>query len=240
MRDRLFLRIVYLKEAGIMDITRLQEDIGYQFKDPSLLELALTHSSFANEKKINRNGDYERLEFLGDAVLELTVSEFLYENYPDKKEGQMTRTRAALVCEPTLAMSARAFSLQNYILLGKGEEATGGRKRDSILCDVFESVVGALYLDGGYEQAKKYIYSFLLTDWENKALFVDSKTILQEKIQKEGKTIEYRTVSEEGPANEKTYTEEVLINGVSMMKGVGHSKKSAQQQAAYSYLLENK
>lgn len=222
------------------DVSGLEQKIEYEFKDKSLIELALTHSSHANERKINKAGDYERLEFLGDAVLELTVSEFLYANYPGKKEGDMTRTRAALVCEPTLAECGREFELQEYIKLGKGEEASGGRQRDSILCDVFEAVAGALYLDGGFEQARKYIHRFVLKDWENKALFVDSKTILQERVQKEGGKVSYRTLSQDGPANDRRYTEELLINDVPMKSATGRSKKAAQQQAAYEYLKELK
>lgn len=217
-------------------INKLEENIGYVFTNKELPEMALTHSSYANERKINKKEDYERLEFLGDAVLELTVSEFLYENYPGKKEGDMTRTRAALVCESTLSECARSYGLPELLLLGKGEAATGGRERESILCDVFEAVAGAIYLDGGYEAAKKYIYHFVLDDWENKALFVDSKTILQEKVQKTGGKIRYRTVSEEGPANERIYTEELLIDEVPMCEAKGRSKKAAQQKAAYDYL----
>lgn len=222
----------------IADINGLENKIGYIFKDKSLPEMAITHSSYANERKINKSADYERLEFLGDAVLELTVSEFLYENYPGKKEGEMTRCRAALVCEPTLAACARSYSLPDFLLLGKGEAAAGGKERDSILCDVFEAIAGAIYLDGGYEESKKYIYRFVLENWENKALFVDSKTILQERVQKYGGSIEYRTVAEEGPANEKLYVEELLIDGKVVASAQGRSKKAAQQQAAYNYLKE--
>lgn len=221
------------------DFDSVMEKIGYTFKDMSLLEMALTHSSYANERKINKKSDYERLEFLGDAVLELAVSRFLFETYPDKKEGQMTKIRASLVCEPTLSGCARDIGLDKCILLGKGEEATGGRDRDSILCDVFESVAGAIYLDGGYPEAEKYIKDFLLMEWEKKILFTDSKTILQEKVQQDKSTASYRTVSEEGPANDRLYTEELLIDGVPVSRGVGTSKKSAQQKAAYEYLMQN-
>lgn len=218
------------------DIKTLEERIGYCFKDKALPDMALTHSSYANERKINKKNDYERLEFLGDAVLELTVSEFLYENYPGKKEGELTRTRAALVCESTLSECARNYGLPELLLLGKGEAATGGRERDSILCDVFEAVAGAIYLDGGYQAAKNYIHRFVLEDWENKALFVDSKTILQEYIQKKGSVVSYQTLCEEGPANERIYTEELLIDGVPVGSAEGRSKKAAQQSAAYNYL----
>lgn len=226
-------------EVMSREIKELEEKIGYHFNDETLIKTALTHSSYANERKINKTEDYERLEFLGDAVLELTVSEFLYGNYPGKREGEMTRTRAALVCEPTLAKSSRDFSLQEFIYLGKGEEATGGRERDSILCDVFEAVAGAIYLDGGFECAKEYIRKYVLNDWENKALFVDSKTILQERVQKHGGVVSYATVAEEGPANSRIYTEELLIDGKSVMRASGSSKKSAQQKAAFEYLKDS-
>lgn len=223
-----------------LNISELEKCIGYEFRDKSLPERALTHSSYANEKKINKHGDYERLEFLGDAVLELTVSEFLYRNYPDKKEGEMTRTRAALVCEQTLSQSARQIGLDKLVLLGKGEELSGGRDRDSILCDVFEAVAGAIYLDSGYYMAVKYIEKFVLEDWEQKALFVDSKTILQEQIQKNGGHVTYRNVAEDGPANARIYTEELLIDERPIIKASGSSRKAAQQQAAYLYLTKEK
>ena len=143
-------------------LKELQEKIGYQFRDETLLKQALTHSSFANEQKINKLGNYERLEFLGDAVLELVTSEFLFNENKDMPEGQLTRLRASMVCEPALAYCARDIRLGSYILLGKGEEATGGRKRDSIISDVMEAVIGAIFLDGGIENAKKYIYRCLL------------------------------------------------------------------------------
>lgn len=135
-------------------LQELQEKIGYQFQEEALLKQALTHSSFANEQKINKLKNYERLEFLGDAVLELISSEFLYNENVDMPEGQLTRMRASMVCEPALAYCARDISLNSYILLGKGEEATGGRTRDSIISDVMEAVIGAIFLDGGIENAK--------------------------------------------------------------------------------------
>ncbi len=225
---------------NLLDFSAFEEMIDYHFSDRKLLERALTHSSYANEKLINNIGDYERLEFLGDAVLELAVSRFLFENYPEKKEGEMTRTRAALVCEPTLAGCAREFGLPKYILFGKGEEACGGRDRDSILCDVFEAVAGAIYVDGGFENAEKYISRFLLSGWEHRVLFTDSKTILQEEIQKRGGTICYENISEEGPSNNRTYVEELVIDGKAVGRGTGASRKSAQQKAAYEYLCRLK
>ncbi len=187
-------------------LQELQEKIGYQFQEEALLKQALTHSSFANEQKINKLKNYERLEFLGDAVLELISSEFLYNENVDMPEGQLTRMRASMVCEPALAYCARDISLNSYILLGKGEEATGGRTRDSIISDVMEAVIGAIFLDGGIENAKKFIYRFVLSDLENKILFLDSKTLLQEEIQKKNTAqLRYELVGETGPDHDKQF-----------------------------------
>ena len=163
------------------DFSGLEEKIGYEFRDKKLLQQALTHSSFSNEQIINQCPDYERLEFLGDAVLELISSQFFYERYPDWKEGQLTRVRSSMVCEPALAYCARDISLPSYILLGKGEDSTGGRQRDSIVSDVMEAVLGAVYLDGGFDEAKKFVYQWILSDLESKQLFYDAKSILQER-----------------------------------------------------------
>ena len=221
----------------LMDnIIRIEEIIGYSFKDKNLIVQAITHSSYANERKINIVPDYERLEFLGDAVLELTVSDFLYLRQENYKEGQMTRMRAALVCEQSLAACIKENGIYNYILLSKGEENTGGRQRESILCDVFEAIVGALYLDGGMDVAKQYIYDFLLNDWENKMLFTDSKSILQEKVQDKGQKLEYKVVKEEGPSHNKTFFVNAYIDDELIAEGLGHSKKAAEQMAAYKYL----
>jgi len=218
-------------------ISELEEKLGYTFKDKMLLVRALTHSSYSNELKINNYGNYERLEFLGDAVLELSSSKFFYNEYPDVPEGSLTKLRSSFVCEPALAYCARTFGLEKYILLGKGEENTGGRNRDSIISDVFEAVTGAIYLDGGFEPANEYILKYVLTDIENKKLFYDAKTLLQEKVQKEGKNLSYELVSEKGPDHEKEFTVCVIINGKKMQTGVGKSKKAAEQQAAYKTLI---
>ena len=143
------------------EIEELEERIGYHFKDRSLIRMALTHSSFANEQKMHIQKDYERLEFLGDSVLEMVSSTYLYNTYSDKKEGEMTKMRASMVCEQALAFCAKDIELAKYIQLGKGEEATGGRHRDSIISDVMEAVIGAIYLDGGIEAAKKHIDKFI-------------------------------------------------------------------------------
>lgn len=219
----------------------LQSRIGYSFKNDSFLKQALTHSSFSNEQKINRLKNYERLEFLGDAVLELVSSEFLFMENPDMPEGQLTRLRASMVCEPSLAYCANDIELSKYILLGRGEEATGGRKRDSIISDVMEAVIGAIYLDGGLEYAKKFIYRFILSDLENKILFMDSKTLLQEEIQKKnGSQLRYELVGESGPEHNKEFSVVAYLDGVLIGEGTGRTKKAAEQQAAYKALKKIK
>lgn len=219
-------------------LDELVEKIGYQYKDKSLLEQALTHSSFANEQKINKSKNYERLEFLGDAVLELVSSEFLFKANPDMPEGQLTRTRASMVCEPALAYCARDLELEKYIRLGKGEEMTGGRYRDSIISDVMEAVIGSLYLDGGFKVAHDFIHRFILSDLEDKILFYDAKTVLQEMVQetKDG-TLSYELISEEGPDHNKLFRVEAHINGKALTQGCGRTKKAAEQQAAYEAIL---
>ena len=156
----------------------LENRIGYRFREKGLLKQALTHSSYANEQKINKLKDYERLEFLGDAVLELVSSDFLFHENPSLPEGKLTKLRSSMVCEPALAYCARELELGEYMLLGRGEEATGGRHRESITSDAMEALIGALYLDGGFEAAHAFIHRFVLSDLENKILFYDSKTVL--------------------------------------------------------------
>lgn len=215
----------------------LQQVIGYTFKDEVYLVTALSHSSFVNEVKVNKTDNYERQEFLGDAVLELSVSRYLFLNYKDMPEGEMTKLRASLVCEPTLAFIARSeLDLQKYILLGKGEENTGGRDRDSIISDIFEAVIGAIYLDGGFEPAYEFINKYVLTNMDRKIEFVDSKTRIQEKIQAMSKTLEYKLVSEEGPAHNRIYTTEIYIDGELYGCGKGKTKKNSEQHAAYEAL----
>ena len=158
---------------------QLEQIIGYTFQNKKLLKQALTHSSYANEKKLGKLGCNERLEFLGDAVLELISSDFLYAKFTQVPEGELTKKRASLVCEPSLAYCARQFGLPQYLLLGKGENMMGGRNRDSIVSDATEALLGAIYLDGGFEPAKDFVLKFILNDLEHKQLFYDSKTILQ-------------------------------------------------------------
>lgn len=218
-------------------IDDFEKVIGYHFKSAGLLRQALTHSSYANEKHMKKLADNERLEFLGDAVLELVSSEFLFSNYPDMPEGELTKKRASMVCEPSLAMSARDIRLQDYILLGKGEEFTGGRKRDSITSDAMEAVIGAIYLDGGIDQARNFVLRFILNDLENKSLFYDSKTVLQEIVQDKGKVPEYVLAGCTGPDHDKRFFAEVHISGKIYGKGTGHTKKAAEQAAAYQAVL---
>ncbi len=221
----------------IEKLEELEKKAGYTFKDKELLKLALTHSSYSNELKINQYGNYERLEFLGDAVLELLSSQFFYKEYPEMNEGELTRLRSSIVCEMALASCAREIDLQDYILLGKGEEATGGRTRDSIISDVLEAFLGALYLDGGFEVANAFGLKFVLTDLDHKKLFYDAKTILQEQVQKDGKVLTYEVVSETGPDHDKTFCVNALIDGKAVGYGEGKSKKNAEQQAAYQVLI---
>lgn len=220
--------------SHIMDISGLEEIIGYTFTEKRLLEQALTHSSYANERKINKINDYERLEFLGDAVLELVSSTFLFGENPDMAEGKLTKLRSSLVCEPSLAFCARAIGLEQYIRLGKGEDSTGGRNRDSIVSDVLEAVIGAMYLDGGYDKAEAFILKNVLTDIDNRKLFLDSKTSLQEIIQARGyESFEYVLTGESGPDHAKTFTVDAVLDGSVVGSGTGRTKKAAEQMAAY-------
>lgn len=221
------------------DLSLLEEKIGYQYRNKDLLTEAVTHSSFANEQKILKSRDYERLEFLGDAVLELVSSDFLFRIHEDLPEGKLTKLRSSMVCEPALAYCARDLSLNEFIRLGKGEEQTGGRYRDSITSDVMEAVIGSLYLDGGLEAAKSFIDRFILSDLEHKILFYDAKTILQEMVQKNPDGhLNYQLLKEEGPDHEKMFEVEAQINGEAVSRGTGRTKKAAEQHAAYEAILK--
>ena len=218
-------------------IKEFQKRIGYQFQQEGLLRQALTHSSYANEHRMKKLSDNERLEFLGDAVLEIVTSDFLYHEHTDVPEGELTRVRASIVCEQTLAFCTRALNLGDYLFLGKGEDQTGGRKRKSILSDAFEAIIGAIYLDGGFANAKEFIHRFVLNNVEHMQLFYDSKTILQELIQGRHEQLSYELLEESGPDHDKQFTVAVLVDGERVSVGEGHTKKAAEQQAAYQALL---
>ena len=218
-----------------------EEKIGYCFKNARLLKQAFTHSSYANEYHMSKHADNERLEFLGDAVLEIATSEFLFHRYPKHPEGELTRLRASIVCEPTLAFCTRDLDLGKYLFLGKGEDQTGGRERKSILSDALEAVIGAIYLDGGFASAKEFIHRFVLNDIEHKQLFYDSKTILQEVIQGNySEELSYCLLAEEGPDHDKKFIVEARIGETVYGRGCGRTKKSAEQEAAYATLLQLK
>ena len=220
-------------------IKEFQEKIGYQFQQEGLLRQALTHSSYANEHRMKKLSDNERLEFLGDAVLEIVTSDFLYHEHSDVPEGELTRVRASIVCEQTLAFCTRTLNLGDYLFLGKGEDQTGGRKRKSILSDAFEAIIGAIYLDGGFANAKEFIHRFILNDIEHKQLFYDSKTILQEMIQATaGAHLEYEILREEGPDHHKVFEVRALSGGEELGRGTGPTKKAAEAVAAYHGILK--
>ena len=209
--------------------------IAYQFKNPELLLSALTHSSYANEHR-NRSHN-ERLEFLGDAVLELCSSTWLYRHYPQEPEGKLSRRRAGLVCEASLAACARSLGLGERLYLGKGEEKGGGREKDSLLADALEALIGAIYLDGGFGEANSFIRRNLLDVLPEGGVFYDAKTRLQEYLQQDGEIrISYRVIEEKTEDKNKLFCSEVLVEGKVMGTGWGHNKKIAEQQAAQEAL----
>lgn len=215
-------------------MSELEKTVGYTFKDPKLLELALTHSSYAHEHYAGKRHDNERLEFLGDAVLELVSSDYLFHNYNEYPEGELTKLRASIVCEQSLAMCAEAISLGKYLRLGNGEDSTGGRLRASITSDAMEALIGAIYLDGGFANAKEFVLKYVLNDMEHKKLFFDSKTIFQEMVQGNiPGEISYHPLGESGPDHDKTFSVEVWIGEQCMGQGSGRTKKAAEQMAAY-------
>ncbi|MBQ6783392.1 MAG: ribonuclease III [Acholeplasmatales bacterium] len=206
----------------------LEEKLGYVFRDKNLIKLALTHSSYANEHNIECN---ERLEFLGDAVLELAMSRKLYDTI-DLDEGVLTKMRAKAVCESALDLYASKIELSSYLYLGKGEEATGGRTRPAIIADSTEAVLGAIYLDGGFEAAREIVKKFFEPYFYDVLKNKDYKSMLQEKLQSEKRSIRYEIVRDEGPANNKTFEAVVYMDEILMGRGIGKTKKEAQQQAA--------
>lgn len=224
-------------------LDEMQQVVAYTYKNSELLKIALTHSSYANEHRNHRIKDNERLEFLGDAILDLIISEYLFSKYPEMPEGDLSKIRASIVCEASLAKNARKMDLGKYILLGKGEEMTGGRSRSSILADAFEAITGSLFMDGGFEQAKTFIWNTLVKDVEQtesiETLYTDYKTLLQECIQKvSSNPITYKVVGEDGPDHDKHFYVEVMHEAKKLGRGVGKSKKEAEQDAARKALEE--
>ena len=217
----------------------VDEILGYKFKNIKLLENALTHSSYANEVH-SIQGSNERLEFLGDSVLSIIVSEYLYKNYKNLPEGELTKLRASLVCEKTLCMFSRQINVGDYLLLGKGEANNHGNERASILADAFEAILAALYIDGGMDVAKKHVLRFIVPELENSEyeLFNDYKTSLQEVIQRNPEErLTYVLINETGPDHDKRFTVEVHLNSNVIGTGVGKSKKQDEQEAAHQALI---
>ena len=218
-------------------IKDLETAIGYRFKNISLLQNALTHSSYANERWHNSLKSNERLEFLGDSILGMVVAEYLYHKYPDRPEGELTRMRADMVCEKSLAAVAARIDLGRHLILGNGEERFGGRNRDSILADAVESVIAASFLDGGMDAAKQLIHTFILDAPMVKQHNADYKTALQELVQqKKNQVLSYALVGESGPDHDKRFDVEVSLNGSVIGVGSGSSKKRAEQMAAKAAL----
>ena len=214
-------------------LNKLEKAIGYEFKNKSLLSTALVHSSFSNEHRKENIPDNERLEFLGDAALELASSRYLYEHFPDEPEGILSRRRAALVCEPSLAECARSVDLGEHLQLGKGEEKNNGRTRDSLLSDAFEAVIGAMLLDGGFDVAEDFVRRYVMDKMIDHPVYSDAKTKLQEKVQGSlSESIEYELLEESGPEHDKLFTVAVKIGGRIYGSGSGKSKKIAEQMAA--------
>ncbi|WP_373865225.1 ribonuclease III [Paenibacillus koleovorans] len=217
------------------ELQQLQKELNVPFRKEQLLKQAFTHSSYVNEQRSAGLEDNERLEYLGDAVLELSVSEFLFRSHPGRTEGELTKLRAAIVCEPSLMGFAEKLNFGAYMFLGKGEELTGGRSRPAMLADVFEAFIGALYLDQGLEAVRRFLqqHVFSQLEVETKLSMTDYKTQLQEHTQHHAMgTLEYRIVDEKGPAHERQFVSEVRMDGVVLGQGTGRSKKEAEQQAA--------
>ena len=221
-------------------IKDLETAIGYRFKNITLLQNALTHSSYANERWHDGLRSNERLEFLGDSILGMVVAEFLYRNYPDRPEGELTRMRADMVCETALSIVAEEIHIGEHLLLGHGEEHGGGRRRVSILADAVESVIAAIFLDAGIEPARGFIQRFILTRVPEKRLqHADYKTALQELVQqKKNQAVTYELVAESGPDHDKHFSVQVLLNGKPIGTGAGTSKKRAEQDAARDALTK--
>ncbi len=227
----------YNRQPSIKEqkFNQLQDRLGIHFQNDKLLKQAFTHSSYVNEHRRKPYEDNERLEFLGDAVLELTVSRYLFEKYPMMSEGELTKLRAAIVCEPSLVVFANQLSFGEYVLLGKGEEMTGGRERPAMLADVFESFIGALYLDCGLEPVIQFLRKVVFPRIDEGAFshVMDFKSQLQELIQRDNCGIlQYKILQEKGPAHNREFISTVLLNGDTLGTGTGKSKKEAEQKAA--------
>ncbi|MDQ0350591.1 ribonuclease-3 [Alkalibacillus filiformis] len=217
-----------------MDCKHFQQKFNIQFNNEELLKQAFMHTSYVNEHQDDSLKDNERLEFLGDAVLELTVSQHLFRAYPDMSEGELTKFRANVVCEPSLEQFSRELQLSDYLLLGKGEEASGGRERPAILADAFEALMGAIYLDRGFETALNFLEEHIFPDVEPGAFshVMDYKSQLQEHVQKDGESVEYEIVDEIGPDHNREFIAAVTLNEEKIGTGRGRSKKEAEQDAA--------
>ena len=220
----------------------LEGVLKYKYNDRNHLLLAMTHSSYANENKHEHLSSNERLEFLGDAVLNIIISDFIYINHTSLSEGELTKARASIVCEPSLARCANTLELGKYLMLGRGEEYTGGRSRISILSDAFEAVIGSIYIDGGMEKAREFVLAMMeetITRSINGASFIDFKTQLQEVVQKTGEQkIQYEIVEEKGPDHNKLFVVQVRVADRVLGAGEGRSKKEAEQNAASIALVK--
>lgn len=231
-----------MKEEFLLRIKNLQNNLKYYYKDIELLITALTHSSFANEHNLHPSKSNQRLEFLGDTVLNLVVSEYLYNKYPFYPEGELSKIRSQVVCESSLAIAARKINLGDYLLLGKGELLTGGQERESILADTCEAIIGSIFLDSDYETTYDYLIKNFEADTVKEVakgnLFKDYKTELQEKLQKITRNkIEYVVTKEEGPDHKKIFYVDLRINEDIIGQGIGRSKKEAEQMAAKEALI---
>ena len=216
---------------------KLEQALGYTYRDRQLLETALSHTSYANEIFKDNLHSYERLEFLGDSILGFVTADYLFRTFPNKHEGELTRIRAELVCEKNLAAIAERLNLGDYLLLGNGEEHGGGRHRSGTLCDVMESLIAAAYLDGGFEAAKGIVQRLILPELAQKPKSQDYKTELQELVQRRSnQTLHYEMIGATGPDHAKLFTCAVLLNGQTAGTGTGKSKKEAEQTAARAAL----
>lgn len=222
-----------------VDYAGLEKQIGYVFSDKAVLRTALTHKSYLNECKIGKLECYERLEFLGDAILEYIVTDYIYHLYPDTDEGALTKLRSQIVCERTLSIIAREKDFGQYLFIGRGEEASNGRDRSSTMCDVFESVLGAIYLDAGMEEARGYVERLLLCRLDE-FVHEDYKSSLIVECQKNNEKLEFKVLEESGPEHNKEFRIGAYIDDTLRSTGVGRSKKEAEQQASMAILMEER